>query len=179
MHCLRTRLGSIIGEDEIMKYSWATSALLAIVLGGFAAGVLDILYAFVMANLRGNSGARVLQAIASGLLGKDAYQGGAAIHVLGFALHFAILQIAAAIYLVAACNLQLLQQRYVVSGLLFGILVYLTMNFVVLPLSAVPFTIRYTPQVLLQGFVSHALLVGLPISACLHYFMARSAADQG
>jgi hypothetical protein len=162
-----------------MKYSWAAPALLAIVVGGFAAGVLDILYAFVMANLRGNSGVRILLAIASGVLGKDAYQGGAAIHVLGLALHFAILQVAAAIYFVAARNVQLLRQHYVIGGLVFGILVYLTMNFLVLPLSAVPFTIRHTPQVLLQGFVSHALLVGLPISACLHYFMARSAADRG
>jgi len=162
-----------------MKYSWAAPALLAIVVGGFAAGVLDILYAFVMANLRGNSGARILLAIASGLLGKDAYQGGAATHVLGLALHFAILQVAAAIYFVAARNVQLLRQHYVSGGLVFGILVSLTMNFVVPPLSAVPFTIRHTPQVLLQGFVSHALLVGLPISACLHYFMARSAADRG
>jgi uncharacterized membrane protein len=161
-----------------MKYSWTAPAVLAIVVGGFASGVLDILYAFAMANLRGNSGARVLLAIASGLLGKDAYQGGPGVHVLGLTLHFAILQVAAAIYFVAARNMQRLQQHYVIAGLVFGVLVYLSMNFVVLPLSAVPFTIRHTPQVLLQGFVSHALLVGLPISACLRYFMARSVAGR-
>lgn len=153
-----------------MKHSWAPPVL-AIMVGGFAAGVLDILYAFAMANLRGNSGARVLLAIASGLLGKDAYQGGPAVHGLGLALHFAILQVAAALYFVASRNVQLLRQHYVVCGLMFGVMVYLTMNFIVLPLSAVPFTIQHTPAVLLQGFISHALLVGLPISACVHYFM--------
>jgi hypothetical protein len=38
------------------------------------------------------------------------------------------------------------------------------MNFVVVPLSAVPFAIAYTPAKLAQGFLSHAVLVGLPIA---------------
>jgi hypothetical protein len=46
----------------------------------------------------------------------------------------------------------------------------ITTNFVVLPLSAVPFHLKYTPQSLLQGFVSHALLVGIPIDLCVRRF---------
>jgi hypothetical protein len=47
------------------------------------------------------------------------------------------------------------------------------MNFVVLPLSAVPFKLTYSPQVIAQGFVSHALLVGIPIALCVRRFSMR------
>ena len=40
----------------------------------------------------------------------------------------------------------------------------LFMNFIVLPLSAFPFKLTYPPATLLRGFVSHGLLVGLPIA---------------
>jgi len=47
------------------------------------------------------------------------------------------------------------------------------MNFVVVPLSAVPFKFQYTPATLARGFVSHGVLVRLPIAlAARHYLRA-------
>jgi hypothetical protein len=155
-----------------MNRSSVNRPMLGIITGGLAAGVLDILYAFVLATLRDGTVLGVLQSIASGLLGRSAYQGGLAAGMLGLALHFGITVVAAAVYFVVVRSVPLMRRHYVICGLAFGVLVYLAMNFVVLPLSAVPFVIKYTPWVLLQGFVSHALLVGLPISVFLHCFMA-------
>jgi hypothetical protein len=145
-----------------------------ILLGGMLAGALDIVYAFVLAAMRSRTPLTVLQSVASGLLGATAYKGGLATGILGLALHLAITVVAAWAYWLAASRSPLLQRSFVACGLLFGVLVYLFMNFVVLPLSAVPFQLQYTPAIVLQGFVSHALLVGLPIAWCLQHFGLRS-----
>ena len=104
------------------------------------------------------------------MLGAEAYKGGVAAGALGLALHLGITIVAALVFLLAARRSALIQRHYIFFGLMFGVLVYLVMNFAVLPLSAVPFKIKYTGVDILQGFVSHALLVGLPIAWCWHRF---------
>jgi hypothetical protein len=148
---------------------------LGIFLGGFVAGVLDIVYAFVLAAMRGRGPLVVLQSVASGLLGSGAYKGGVATGALGLSLHLGITVAAASLYYLAARRSTLMQGHFVACGLLFGVLVYLFMNFVVLPLSAVPFQLKYTPAVVLQGFVSHAVLVGLPIAWFLQHLAFNAA----
>ena len=54
----------------------ARSVLRGILVGGLIAGVLDITDAFVFHGLRGVAPVRILQAIASGLLGRDAFGAG-------------------------------------------------------------------------------------------------------
>jgi len=152
----------------------ARQALVGVAAGGLIAGTLDIVYAFVLSAMRGGSPLRVLQSVASGLLGKPSYQGGWPTGALGLLLHMAICVAAALVFYLASRRSAYLRAHYLVAGAAFGIGVYLVMNFVVLPLSAVPFTITYTPAVIAQGFVSHALLVGLPITWCLRrYAFAR------
>ncbi|HTQ01566.1 MAG TPA: hypothetical protein VMN56_19775 [Casimicrobiaceae bacterium] len=153
----------------------ANRVLAGVLCGGLLAGALDIVYAFVLTAMRSGSPLRMLQSIASGVLGPEAYQGGLPTALLGLALHLAILVVAAWIYLLAAQRAPTMQRHYVACGALFGVLVYLFMNFVVLPLSAVPFKLGYTPRVIVQGFVSHAILVGLPIAWCLRRFALRPA----
>jgi len=153
----------------------ANRTFTGIVLGGLLAGLLDIVYAFILAATRSGTSLRVLQSIASGLLGSKAYQGGFATGVLGLVLHLGITVVAAWVLWFAAKRSVLLQRHILWCGLAFGVLVYLFMNFVVLPLSAVPFQVKYSPAVIAQGFVSHAVLVGLPIAWCLRWFAFRSA----
>ncbi len=143
--------------------------------GGLAAGILDILYAFILSGLGGGSPLGVLKSVASGLLGADAFKGGIPVAMLGLVLHLGITVVAAGIYLFAARQTVFMREHYLVSGSIFGVLVYLTMNFVVLPLSAVPFRLTYPPRALIQGFVSHALLVGIPIALCVRRFSFNRA----
>ncbi|MES1210747.1 MAG: hypothetical protein ABUL63_00305, partial [Acidobacteriota bacterium] len=106
----------------------------------------------------------VLQSIASGLLGKGSYQGGAGSAALGFFLHFVIAFGATAVYYAASRKLRLLVEHPVLCGLLYGIAVYAFMNLVVLPLSVIAFKPSHTPASIAQGLVIHMLCVGLPIA---------------
>jgi hypothetical protein len=146
------------------------TATKAILVGGGLAATFDIIYAFVISAPAGVSPTRVLQSVASGLLGSRAFEGGTGAAAVGLLAHYGILFAAAALYLGASRRLPWLRERAVLCGLAFGVGVYLTMNFVVVPLSAVPFEIKYTPARLAQGFVSHAILVGLPIALAIRHF---------
>lgn len=140
------------------------SVLPAIFCGGIIIGTLDLAFAFISAGLRrGISPVRVLQSVASGLLGTESFQGGVGSAALGFALHFGIAFVVAAIYLIASRKLPILAQRAVPAGLLYGVGVFLVMNFVVLPLSAVPKR-QPAPAALALECVGHMFLIGLPIA---------------
>jgi hypothetical protein len=136
----------------------------AILWGGLLAGAGDITFAFVTAGLNGVGPVRVLQSVASGLLGPSAREGGLATAALGALLHFLIATTAAAVYWLASRRLKVLVRHAVVCGLLYGLAVYLFMYFVVLPLSAIYFKPSYAPSALLLNSAGHMLLVGLPIA---------------
>lgn len=139
-------------------------ALSAILWGGLIAGTLDLTYACISWALRGVGPVRIMQSVASGLLGAESYQGGAPTAALGVALHFLILFIAAALYYAASRKLELLVRRAVVCGLLYGVAIYLFMNFVVVPLSAFPHEPSFTVASVALNVSMHMLLVGLPIA---------------
>src|SRR5260370_40706234 len=75
-------------------------ALHALLWAGFACGVLDITAALVVYGFFGLKPMRLLQGIASGLLGPKAFSGGLAAAVLGVLCHFLIAFGAAAFSLV-------------------------------------------------------------------------------
>lgn len=156
---------------EATSWSGRSRLLAAIAAGGAVAGIVDIVYAIVSVGMRGRSPQWVLQSVASGLLGSGAFEGGWSSAALGLAAHFVIATGAAALFVLAGSRLEILRRHWFVAGLCFGIGVYLVMNFVVLPLSAVPFKITYTASVLAQGFVSHAFGVGLPIAAAFRWLV--------
>jgi len=132
--------------------------------GGLIAGALDIAAALVNSGLRGVKPLRVLQTIASGLLGIDAFKGGFATAALGLVVHFFIAIVATAVYYVMSRKLKLLVQQALVCSPVYGAAVYLFMYLIVLPLSAVPFKISYTLGVVVTGLIIHIFCVGLPIS---------------
>ena len=103
-------------------------AFRAILRGGLLAGVLDILAAFVVYGFRGAVPMRILQSIASGLLGAEAFEGGLATAVLGGLLHFFIACGWAVVYYGASRRLGVLSNRPVLSGTAYGAAVYFIMN---------------------------------------------------
>ncbi|MCM3872012.1 MAG: hypothetical protein ND895_15110 [Pyrinomonadaceae bacterium] len=135
-----------------------------ILLAGLVAGVLDITAAAITTLLRGGKPLRMLQSIASGLLGLDSYNGGLKTSALGLLLHFIIATGWAAVFYLASSKLEFLLRQAIVSGLLYGIAVYCLMNLVVLPLSAFPHKISFPLSSLVIGVTVLMLCVGLPIS---------------
>jgi len=136
-----------------------TNAFLPILVGGLTAGAFDLIAAFISFGWGSPLG------IASGLLGRRALAGGAGIWILGVILHFVIAGSAAAVYYFASRRLPFLKRNFVVCGLFYGIAVFLAMNLVVVPLSAVPWkTGSFSLPGLIQGLLVHMFLIGLPIS---------------
>jgi hypothetical protein len=144
-----------------MRRNAATFAILA---GGAVAGAIDITYAIVFSGFRGVPAARILQSVASGLLGAASYRGGAPTAALGLFLHFVIAFIWAAIFYVASRRFDFLTRHAVASGILFGAAIYAAMNFIVLPVSAFPGRFTFVPLVVTTGLLVHMFGVGLPIA---------------
>lgn len=140
--------------------------------GGLIAGTLDLSAAFISSWLRAGVGpVRVMQSIASGLLGAAAFTGGATSAALGVVLHFLIATVATAVFYFASRSLRFLVKQPITAGLLYGVAVYVFMNFVVIPLSAVPRRGGTPP---LSGRIIGLLIimfcVGLPIALIVRRF---------
>ena len=138
--------------------------------GSLIAGTLDITAAFLTAWFRaGVTPGRVLQFIASGLLGAASFNGGTKTVLLGLALHFLIATVATAVFYFASRKLLVLIEHPVVFGLLYGVVVYVVMNFAVLPLSRV----QLRPMTLTGftiGILTLMLCIGLPIALIVRRF---------
>ena len=146
----------------------APKPLQPILIGGLIAGVLDITYACVFSYFRsGRTPVFILQSVASGALGRDAYQGGTKTAALGLAFHFLIALIAAAVFVLASRALPFMTTHAIISGMIYGLCVYTIMNCVVLRVSAIHATTwpwSYPKSVLIGGLLIHLFGIGLPIA---------------
>jgi hypothetical protein len=140
------------------------NALLAIAVGGGIAGTLDLLQACIL------FGWDIPLVIAAGLLGREAFHGGAGTYVLGVALHFFIACSAAAVYYATSRRLRFMTEYPLVCGLFFGAAVQEVMNLVVLPLSALHSRGPYKLHDLILGLSVHMVVIGLPISFSVRRF---------
>ena len=144
---------------------------------GLVAGVLDALAGIVVYYLWfGFNPFQVLQFIASGAFGPAAMNGGWSMIAAGTAFHFLIAFVCAALYFAAAIKWHLLTDRAVVFGLLYGLGIWLVMNLLVIPLSAIP-PAPFDATLAVVGIAWHMLLVGLPIAWITreHYLGAEGA----
>ncbi|MEP6975415.1 MAG: hypothetical protein ABI897_08155 [Spartobacteria bacterium] len=136
----------------------------AILIGGAIAGILDITYAIGFSAWRGVAPLRLLQSVASGLLGAPAFEGGLPTAALGLFLHFCIALLWATIFYFASKATNFPARHPVVAGLFFGMIIFAVMNLVVLPLSAFPRKVSFQLVVLVTGILVHMFCIGLPIS---------------
>ena len=143
------------------------NAVKAIAAGGLLVGALDLTQAMIL------FGRKIPLAIAAGLLGRQAFHGGAGTYALGIALHFFIAFSAAAVYYAASRRLPFLIEHPLVCGLVYGALVENVMNLIVLPLSALHARGPYRLHDLLLGLGVHMVVVGLPISFSVRHFASR------
>jgi uncharacterized membrane protein YagU involved in acid resistance len=121
---------------------------------GLIAGTIDIGAACLINSL---SPVIILKAIAGGVLGAASLRMGPAAALLGLILQWAMSCLIAAIYVFAARRIALLQRSWVLSGLAYGIAVFLVMNYAVMPLSAVGHSPSFSPP----GFVANLLAMFL------------------
>lgn len=141
-------------------------ALSTILLGGLAAGIGDLCFAFTFYGcFRHIPYLRIFQGVAAGLLGLSAIQGGIPTFLLGILLHFVVATCIAAVFYLASRLWPFLIRYALICGPIYGMIAYLVMNYVVIPLSAIPSRPRpFVLNFFLIEIIAHALLVGLPIA---------------
>ena len=141
--------------------SSASTTLKAVAVGGALVGVLDATDGVAFFGLTaGMNPIQVLQFIASGALGVEAFNGGLAAAGLGALFHFGLSFGFTAAFVAAWKLVAVVREHWVVAGLGWGAAVWTLMNLVVLPLSRVPAS-PITPLTAIHGLIGHALFVGL------------------
>ena len=136
------------------------------------AGTLDILAAIISTLIAGKAPIHMLQSVASGPLGAVALTS-PAYAAAGLLVHFAIMACIVTAYMLVARQSRLLLDRPILAGTLYGILLWLVMYWVVLPLR---FSAPHPSQLaaIAQQLFCHIVLVGIPIGLVASRYL-RSA----
>ena len=144
-------------------------------IGALVAGTFDITYAIVFSYLRsGVAPSRILQSVASGALGRAAYDGGTRTAALGLGFHFLNAFIITTIFFIVARSRPALVRTPIAVGAAYGLVVYLVMNYVVIPLSAIGVFPRPAMAVWATGVLVHMFLIGVPIALAARRAFAAS-----
>jgi hypothetical protein len=144
-------------------------------IAGLVAGFFDITYACVFSYLRrGATPAMVFRSVASGALGPaTARAGGVKIAFLGLFFHFLIALIWATVFYFASRFIPFMIQHAVISGLVYGLCIYLVMYGLVMRYSAIHSQIppwRYPWAVLIPNILIHMIGIGLTIALIVRRF---------
>ncbi|HET9862386.1 MAG TPA: hypothetical protein VFP37_03025 [Steroidobacteraceae bacterium] len=154
--------------DTLVQTRSPNIALRAILLGGGIAGLFDFIYPSVRKIMAGGSWMEPWWGVAYGLLGERARSGGLPMALLGIALHFFICISGAALLWLLVSRVKIVPRQWIVLGVLYGIAVLMTMNFIILPLSQIGRPIYPWAQMHIHAFW-HIVLVGLPTA----FFVSR------
>lgn len=137
-----------------------------IIIATLICGTLDILLATGLTLSRGKDPAAMLRFVASGPFPSATDMGGAG-SVLGLVVHFALMAIMVTAFVIAARGWHGMLDRPLVSGLIYGLITYILLDLVVVPLR---FPAAWPPSTLsiATQLFAHVVLVGWPTA-----FIAR------
>jgi hypothetical protein len=156
--------------------SVATAGLRAILVGGLVAGTVDIEAAALINHV---GPVLIAHYIATGVMGKAALSAGAPAAYLGLLLQWGMSVVIAAIYWFVTAGMPQLRQRWWLGGLLAGVVIFLVMNFIVMPFSAAPVTLheviaRFRPTKGAEDLLA-MFVFGLIVAYCARYLSSRRA----
>ena len=109
------------------------SLLKPILLATLLCGTLDILLAITLTLSRGKDVGNMLRFVGSGPF-PAATEMGSAGAFLGLAVHFTLMAIMVAVFMIAARARPRLLDRPVASGLIYGLLTYVILDLIIVPL---------------------------------------------
>lgn len=139
--------------------------LVSVVRIGLIAGTLDIADSLIFNAFRHITPEMIFQYIASALTGRWAFGAGMASVLLGMAIHYTIAFFWTVVYWVASGRVGVLIRRPVLCGLVYGAVVYLIMNFVVLPLTRLPHArAAMTPAARINAVLAMLFCIGLAVA---------------
>ncbi len=151
-------------------------ALKTVMLAWLVAGSLDIISAILLNGAITGSirPLRLLQGVASGAFGKEALTGGIPMALAGLLFHYFFALVWVLVFFFGYPFIPFLQKHKIISGLLYGIFVWIIMNRVVVPLSRItPGPFRWDRALMNMAILM--VMIGLPISLFIHkYYEGRS-----
>lgn len=127
-------------------------------------GTLDIGYAIVTAMVKGGTAGMVLRGVASGPFGGIANNWGMGGAALGLGVHFAIMTVMVAAYFILAANSKLGTASPWLAGTVYGIVLYVLMYVVVLPLRWSTIYPLTDPVAIAVSLFPHVAFVGIPLA---------------
>jgi hypothetical protein len=136
------------------------SILKPILVATLVCGTLDILLAACLTLMRGHEPADMLRSVASGPF-PSATEMGTAGSILGLVVHYGLIAIMVAVFVLAARSRPALLDRPLLWGLIYGLITYVVMNLIVVP---VRFPAAWPPKALSIGtqLFAHIVFVGWP-----------------
>jgi len=138
----------------------------SIFLAGLIAGTLDILAAifFYAILFQKTTPIKILQSIASGIFKKEAYSGGSQMALYGLLLHYFIAFIFAWFYFTIYPYFKSLKKNTLLSGIFYGIFVWIAMNLVVLPVVFPVLPEKHLDFPLILSILILIFCIGIPIA---------------
>jgi uncharacterized membrane protein YagU involved in acid resistance len=135
-------------------------------LSGLIAGTLDILAAVIVYSLilHKTTAIKILQSIASGIFKKDAYTGGSQMTLYGLLFHYFIALVFAWFYFTIYPYFSFIKKNTLLSGILYGIFVWVIMNLVVLPTVFPVLPEKHLDFPLLLSILILIFCIGIPIA---------------
>jgi hypothetical protein len=131
---------------------------------GLIAGTLDIIAACLSAYIqRGTTPEKLLQFVASGLFGADAFTGGTLMAITGLIMHFMIATSWTLLFYLLYPRLRFLRKNTITAGIIYGAFVWIMMNFVILPITNIPKS-SFNLTSAFIGMVILMLMIGMPNS---------------
>jgi hypothetical protein len=140
-----------------------------VVVAGCVSGALDIVSAFASYAAQGATVPGILKYIASGVFGAAAMQGGMGMVWAGLFFHFALTTAMAVIFLFAALKVRALVSHPWLWGSVYGVLTWIGMVYIVVPLSAVPAWKLPEGWSIVSGLLAHIFYVGVPIAHIVRF----------
>ena len=145
-----------------------------ILLATLVAGTLDILAAVCLSLIFGRGPMTMLRGVASGPF-PGATEWDVAGSVLGLAVHFTLMAIMVTVYMVVASRRPALQAKPLQWGVIYGLITYVVMNLIVVPLRF-PGAFPPSPRGVATQLFCHIVLVGIPIAwIAARHFRSRGA----
>jgi uncharacterized membrane protein YagU involved in acid resistance len=145
-----------------------------IIKAGLIVGTLDIVAAFIQFFIQTkNNPLIILKYIASGILGKEAFSGGGLVILLGLILHYIIAFSFTILFFWLFTKIKILSRSKIITGILYGIFIWVVMNLIVVPLSNIP----ARPFDIVNAIINAVILIvciGIPLSFMANKFYRKN-----
>ena len=143
---------------------------------GILVGILDGAAAVIQTLAYGGDPVMVFQFIASGVFGNDAFSGGLPMAFYGLIFHLCIAMTWTTLFFLIYPKLELFSKNRFITGLGYGLFIWLVMTRIVLPLSNVP-QVPFRISSAIIEIVILMTVIGLPLSFIANKFYSLQQKD--